>query len=73
MHLYITFYRFFKLPSCRISATVTSKRVNRGHGDGLEISVEYTFFGDKRGVTWVKMKIKKIENNVNDKVSRCMK
>ena len=32
--------------------------------------MEYRFFGDKRMVTWVKMQIEKIENNVKDKVNR---
>ena len=47
--------------------------MNRGAGDGLKITVEQRFFEDKRAVTWVKMQTEKIENNVNDKVNRCMK
>ena len=73
IHLPRTFYCFLKLPCCSVSATVTSKRVNRGAGDGLEIPVEYRFFGDKTAVTWMKMQIEKIENNVNDKANKCMK
>ena len=41
-------------------------------GDGLEIPVEKSFFGDKTAVTWMKMHIEKIENNVNDKLNRCI-
>ena len=73
MHLLRTSYRFLNLPDCSISATVTSKKVNRGAGDGLQIPVECRFFGDKRAVTWEKMQIEKIENNVNDKLNKCMK
>ena len=50
MHSSRTFYRFLKLPGCSLSVTVTSKKVNRGAGDGLEIPAEYRFFGDKRAV-----------------------
>ena len=68
-----TFYSLLKLPGCIMSATGTSKRVNRGACDGLEIPVVYRFFGDKRAVTWVKMQVEKIVKNVNYKVNRCMK
>ena len=67
------FYRFLKLPGCSISATVTSKRLNRDAADVLEIPVEYRFFGDKKAMNWLKIQIEKIENNVNNKLNRCMK
>ena len=51
IHLSRTFYRFLKLPGCSLSVTVTTKKVNRGADDELEIPVEYRFFGDKRVVT----------------------
>ena len=73
IYLSRTFYFCLKLPGCNIYATVTSKRVNRGADDGLEITVEYRFFGDRKAMTWVKIQIKKIENNVKNKVNRCMK
>ena len=44
IYLSRSFCRFLKLPGCSISATVTSKRVNRGDDDGLENPVEYRLF-----------------------------
>ena len=73
IHLSRTFYRFLKLPCCSISATVTSKRMKFGAGDGLEIPVECRFFENKKTVNWLKMQTGKIENNVNDKTNRCIK
>ena len=34
---------------------VTGKRVNRGFGFGLEIQVNYFFYGDARVVKWMKI------------------
>ena len=65
IHLSKIFHRFLKLPFCSISGVVIGKRVNRGAGDGLEILVEYKFFGDARAVSWIENQIKKTERNVN--------
>ena len=67
------FYRFLKLRFCSISAVVIGKRVNRGAGDGLEIPVEYKFFGDATAVSWAENQIKKTEKNVNILVKKCMR
>ena len=72
IHLSKIFHRFLKLPFCSISAVVISKTVNRGAGDGLEIPVEYKFFGDARAVSWTENQIKKTEKNVNILVRKCM-
>ena len=65
IHLSKIFHRFLKLPFCSISAVVIGKRVNHGAGDGLEIPVEYKFFGDARAASSAENQIKKAEKNVN--------
>ena len=67
------FHRFLKRPFCSISAVVIGKRVNGGAGDGLEITVEYKFFGAARAVSWAENQIKKTEKNVNILVKKCMR
>ena len=39
---------FLTLPNCAIKWKVTGKRLNRGAGYGLEIPVQYIFFGQER-------------------------
>ena len=46
------FHQFMKIPNCTISCKVTGKRVNRGAGYGLEIPVQYRFFGAKKAIEW---------------------
>ena len=38
-----------------IRPEVTGKKVNRGFGFGLEIQVNYFFYGDARVVKWIKI------------------
>ena len=52
IHLSKIFPRFLKLPFCSISAVVIGKRVNRSAREGLEIPVEYKFFGDTGAASW---------------------
>ena len=73
IHLSKIFYPFLKLPVSIILAVVIGKRVNRGSGDGLEISAEYRFFVDKRAVSWAENQVKQIEKIVNALVNKCMK
>ena len=47
------FYQFLSLRNCAISCEVTSKRVNRGGGYGLEIPVRYTFLGPNKAIEWI--------------------
>ena len=44
--------RFTKIPSCSLRCKVTGKRVNRGAGYGLEISVVYELIGLEKAVDW---------------------
>ena len=54
-------------------ADVIDKRVNRGAWNGLEIPVEYKFFGDARAVSRAENQIKKTETNLNNLVKKCMR
>ena len=38
-----------------------------------KLYVECHFFGDKSAVIWEKIKVKKVENIVSDKLERCLK
>ena len=73
IHLSKIFHRFLKLSFCSISTAVIGKRVNRGAGNGLEIPVEYKFFGDARAVSWAENQIKKTEKNVNILLKKCLR
>ena len=73
IHLSKIFNRFLKLSFCSISTAVIGKRVNRGAGNGLEIPVEYKFFGDARAVSWAENQIKKTEKNVNILLKKCLR
>ena len=63
---------FLKVPNSCIRATVTGKRVNRGAGLGLEIPMDYTFYGDARVVLWLEKAFKKITENIDAKVAKCL-
>ena len=45
--------------------TVTGKRVNRGAGLGLEKPMDYTFY-------WLEKAFKKINENIDAKVAKCL-
>ena len=46
-------------PNNRIRVVLIGKRVNRGAGFGLEIPVDYNFYGDSRITTWLKKGLEK--------------
>ena len=52
--------------------TVIGKRVNRGAGLGLEKPMDYTFYGDARVVLWLEKAFKKITENIDAKVAKCL-
>ena len=66
-------HQFLKIPNCTIGCKVTGKRVNRGAGYGLEIPVQYIFVGAEKAVEWAEKHIKKAFENVNKKVTKCLK
>ena len=51
----------------------SKKRVNRVAGYGLEIPVQYIFVGAEKVVEWAEKHIKKVFENVNKKVIKCVK
>ena len=67
------FHQFMKIPNCTIGCKVTGKRVNRGAGYGLEIPVQYRFIDAEKAVEWAEKNIKKVFENINKKVNRCVK
>ena len=66
------FHQFMKIPSCTIGCKVTGKRVNRGTVYDLEIPVQYRFIGAKKAVEWTENNIKKVFENINKKVNKCV-
>ena len=47
--------------------------MNRGAGYGLEIPVQYIFVGAEKAVEWAEKHIKKVFENVNKNVIKCLK
>ena len=62
-----------KIPLCTIGCKVTGKHVNRGTGYGLEIPLQYRFIGAEKAVKWAEKNIKKVSENINKKVNKCVK
>ena len=52
--------------------TVTGKRVTRGAGLELEKPMDYTLYGDARCGTWLEKAFKKITENIDAKVAKCL-
>ena len=67
------FMKFLSLPYHCIKVCVEGKRVNRGAGYGLEIPAEYTFVGNEKVIEWLKKGIAKVDRNMEEKVSKCLK
>ena len=67
------FHQFLKIPNCTIGCKVTGKSVNREAGYGLEIPVHYRFIGAKKVVEWTEKNMKKVFENINKKVNKCVK
>ena len=60
--------QFLSLPGSAAYATVSSMRVNRGAGDGLEIPITVTFIGHSKSIEWIRKKINFIECEIYRKV-----
>ena len=67
------FWKFLCLPKTSIRALVLGKRINRGAGYGLKISVCLIFQDHVKGIAWVKKKIKDAEKMVQSRIKICMK
>ena len=62
-----------KIPNYTIGCKVTGKHVNRGAGYSLEIPVQYKFIGAEKAVKLAEKNIKKVFENINKKVNKCVK
>ena len=65
------FHQFYL--NCIIRSKVTGKHVNRGTGYDLEIPVQYRFIGAKKAIEWAEKNIKKVFENINKEVNKCVK
>ena len=66
-------FKFLQFQNHSIRVAVTGKRVNRGAGLGLEIPVDYFFYGDSRVIAWLKNSIEKLDRCIDEKVGKCVK
>ena len=57
------FKKFLSLPNQSITVYVKGKRINRGVGYGLEIHVEYIFYGNEKAIQWEKRKLDGVDGN----------
>ena len=64
---------FLKIPNTSIEVDVVGKRVNRGGGYGLGISVVYRFNGPETLVKWLIKKKEAVRKELDCKVSKCLK
>ena len=56
-----------------VRCCVIVKRVNRGAGYGLEISVTYTLHGPQKPIEWVKKAVEHETKLTNDMKKKCLK
>ena len=68
-----TLQKFLSLPNHTVKVLVIRKRISRGAGYGLEISLEYVFNGTERALQWTKKSFENIDSNINKKVGECLK
>ena len=54
---------FLTIPSTAIKVEVLGKRVNRGSGYGLEISVKYRYYGQEKLIQWLAKKLEAVKKN----------
>ena len=59
LYLSKAMFKFPQLLQSKLLFTVKGKRVNRGAGFGLEISIKYTLYGLEKVLSWIQEKIKK--------------
>ena len=64
---------FLMIPFILIEVEVAAKRLNRGGGYGLEIPVKYRFNGQKKIVQWLTKKLETVRNELECKISKCLK
>ena len=60
--------KFFSLPNRSIGVCVIKINIiNRGVGYGLEIPVEYIFYGNEKAIQWAKTALDGVHVNVKKK------
>ena len=64
----LMFKKFFSLPNHSISVCVKGKRINHVVGYGLEIPVEYIFYGNEKAIQWAKRALDGVDGNVKKKI-----
>ena len=64
---------FLKVPNTSIEVEVVGKRLNRGGGYGLKISVIYRFYDQENLVNRLIKKIEAVKAELECKVSKCLK
>ena len=60
----LMFKKFLSLPNRNIRLCVKVKRINRGARYGLEIPVEYLFYGNEKAIQWAKTTLDGVNGNV---------
>ena len=53
--------QFLSLPGSAAYATVSSMRINRGAGDGLEIPIDVKLIGHSRSIEWIGRKLSSVK------------
>ena len=64
---------FLKVPNTSIEVEVVGKRLNRGGGYGLEISVIYRFYDQENLVNRLIKKIEAVKAELECKISKGLK
>ena len=66
-------FKFLQIQNHSVCVAVTGKRVNRRAGLGLEIPVDYFFYGDSRVIARLKNSIEKLDRCIDEKLGKCVK
>ena len=63
----------YKIVFMFLNFFVTRKRINREGGYGLEIPANFYFYGPEKVINWLKNKVNKKEDKLNENVKQCLK
>ena len=67
------FNKFLSLRNHHIRCCVTGKRMNRGGGFGLEVPVDYIFYGKEKAIKWLLSRISSIDKALDEQLKKCLK
>ena len=65
--------KFMQFPNHHIRVVVTGKQVNRGAEFGLEIPLDYIFYGDSIVASWFKKALEKVDKLLHVKGEKVIK